>query len=55
MKGMAGNTAANIKCNCSLKAYVAEDTSINKKLLKTRFIEEKSNHMFLRVDKGDTL
>jgi len=49
--GMAANTAANVKAllpNSSI-SYLIQDGDITK----TRYIEEKSNHMFLRVDKGE--
>ena len=49
--GMAGNTMENVKAiapNCTI-------ASIHQKELitKTRYVEEKSNHMFLRVDEGE--
>jgi len=49
--GMAGNTIANVKA-------IAPDfdiASIHQKqeITKTRYVEEKSNHMFLRVDEGE--
>ena len=49
--GMAGNTAANIKAlsPTSSISYLIQDGDITK----TRYIKEKSNHMFLRVDKGE--
>ena len=49
--GMAANTAANVKALCSNSSisYLIQDGDITK----TRYIEEKSNHMFLRVDKGE--
>jgi D-glycero-beta-D-manno-heptose-7-phosphate kinase len=49
--GMAANTAANVKALCpnSSISYLIQDGDITK----TRYIEEKSNHMFLRVDKGE--
>jgi len=49
--GMAANTAANVKAlfpNSSI-SYLIQDGDI----IKTRYIEEKSNHMFLRIDKGE--
>jgi len=49
--GMAANTVANIKALCpnSSISYLIQDGNVTK----TRYIEEKSNHMFLRVDKGE--
>lgn len=49
--GMAANTAANVKALFpkSSISYLIQDGDITK----TRYIEEKSNHMFLRVDKGE--
>jgi D-beta-D-heptose 7-phosphate kinase/D-beta-D-heptose 1-phosphate adenosyltransferase len=49
--GMAGNTVANIKALVpdSNIMYLIQDGDITK----TRYIEEKSNHMFLRVDEGE--
>ena len=49
--GMAGNTAANVK-SLSPNSIII---SINQKqtITKTRYVEEKSNHMFLRVDEGE--
>lgn len=49
--GMAGNTAANVTA-------LAPDVNIMKfiqegDIIKTRYVEEKSNHMFLRVDEGE--
>ena len=49
--GMAGNTAANVKA-------LAPDSIVNiisqtDEITKTRYVEDKSNHMFLRVDKGE--
>jgi len=49
--GMAGNTFANVKA-LSPEAIMANITQ-KKKIIKTRYVEEKSNHMFLRVDKGE--
>jgi bifunctional ADP-heptose synthase (sugar kinase/adenylyltransferase) len=49
--GMVGNTLANIKALIpdSNTTSVGQIESITK----TRYIEEKSNHMFLRVDEGE--
>ena len=49
--GMVGNTAANVKSLLPTAniSYIIQDGDITK----TRYIEEKSNHMFLRVDEGE--
>lgn len=49
--GMAGNTYANVKA----LAPDATLASVHQKaeITKTRYVEEKSNHMFLRVDEGE--
>ena len=49
--GMAGNTLCNIKA-ISPKAIIA-GIHQKQKITKTRYIEEKSNHMFFRIDEGD--
>tara|TARA_B100000497_G_scaffold115574_1_gene139234 strand:- start:447 stop:1193 length:747 start_codon:yes stop_codon:yes gene_type:complete len=50
-QGMSGNTCANIK------ALVPNSQVIHfsnlKQVTKTRYVEKKTNHMFLRVDEGD--
>jgi D-beta-D-heptose 7-phosphate kinase/D-beta-D-heptose 1-phosphate adenosyltransferase len=49
--GMSGNIVENLNSlnnNLNIKHWSQE-----KHILKTRFIEEKSNHMFLRVDEGE--
>lgn len=50
--GMAGNTVENIKAiaieGCEMN-YITQNSPITK----TRYVEEKSNHMFLRVDEGE--
>ncbi len=50
-QGMAGNTGANIKA----LTPEAEIHYLNQPevITKTRYIEDKSNHMFLRVDEGE--
>ncbi len=50
--GMAGNTVANIKA-LSKECDVLLFSQCNS-ITKTRYVEDKTNHMFLRVDKGDT-
>ena len=49
--GMAGNTTSNIKA-LSPQSEVSFITSPNR-ITKTRYVEKKTNHMFLRVDKGE--
>jgi len=49
--GMAGNTVANIQ-SLSPKSRVVILGQIEN-IIKTRYIEQKSNHMFLRVDEGE--
>ena len=49
--GMAGNTVANVKAlspECSVITF-----SPIKNPIKTRYVEEKTNHMFFRFDEGD--
>lgn len=49
--GMAGNT----KANCEVIAPKAQVDlwSQSDKITKTRFVEQKSNHMFIRYDEGE--
>ena len=49
--GMAGNTHENVKA-LAPEAIMASITQ-KSKITKTRYVEEKSNHMFLRVDEGE--
>ena len=49
--GMAGNTFENVKAlapNATMASITQKDT-----ITKTRYVEEKSNHMFFRVDEGE--
>ena len=50
--GMAGNTVENVRAialeGCEMN-YMTQKAPITK----TRYVEEKSNHMFLRVDEGE--
>jgi bifunctional ADP-heptose synthase (sugar kinase/adenylyltransferase) len=48
---MAGNVVQNLKSisDCVVKLY-SQKTEITK----TRFVDDKSNHMFLRVDEGES-
>ena len=50
-KGMAGNTYENIKA--LLPGEIISTFTNETKITKTRYVEEKSNHMFLRVDEGE--
>ena len=45
--GMSGNVVANLK---SLGAEKVELITNREQITKTRYVEEKSNHMFIRVD-----
>ena len=49
--GMAGNVVQNLKsiCECDVKLY-----SQKNEITKIRFVDDKSNHMFLRVDEGES-
>jgi len=49
--GMAGNVVENLmSLNSELQiAFIHQDKTITK----TRFVDEKSNHMFIRVDEGE--
>ena len=49
--GMVGNTYENVKA-LAPEAIMASITQ-KSKITKTRYVEEKSNHMFLRVDEGE--
>jgi bifunctional ADP-heptose synthase (sugar kinase/adenylyltransferase) len=49
--GMAGNTYENVKA--LIPKAVMASISQKAKITKTRYVEEKSNHMFLRVDEGE--
>lgn len=49
--GMAGNTVANVKA-LSPNSFV-RGIHQKEEILKTRFVEDKSNHMFIRLDEGD--
>lgn len=50
-KGMAGNTVMNLKA-LDNKARVDLWTQ-DEEIIKTRFVEKKSNHMFIRFDEGE--
>ena len=49
--GMAGNTYANIKA--LMPGEIIATFNNENTITKTRYVEEKSNHMFLRVDDGE--
>ena len=51
-QGMAGNTLANVRALSP--EYYTMLLGQNEPITKTRYVEEKSNHMFLRVDEGET-
>lgn len=51
-KGMAGNVAENFRA--LTQEYEVEEISQPESITKTRFVDAKSNHMFLRVDEGET-
>jgi len=51
-QGMAGNTLANVKA--LVPEYYTMSLGQRESITKTRYVEEKSNHMFLRVDEGET-
>lgn len=49
--GMAGNTLENVKAllpDATIKIYTQSD-----QIAKTRYVEKKSNQMFIRVDEGE--
>ena len=50
--GMAGNTIANVKALAP--EYYTMSLGQNEPITKIRYVEEKSNHMFLRLDEGET-
>ena len=49
--GMSGNTVANIKA-LEPSSQVLHFSNLSQ-VTKTRYVEKKTNHMFLRVDEGD--
>ena len=49
--GMSGNTVANIKA-LEPTSKVLHFSNLSQ-VTKTRYVEKKTNHMFLRVDEGD--
>jgi len=51
-QGMAGNTIANVKAMAP--DYYTMSLSQNEPITKTRYVEGKSNHMFFRLDEGET-
>lgn len=50
-RGMAGNTYENVKA--LMPGEIVATLFNQNTILKTRYVEEKSNHMFLRVDEGE--
>ncbi len=49
--GMSGNVVRNLQ---SLETINVNHIHQSEKITKTRFVEKKSNHMFIRVDEGET-
>jgi D-beta-D-heptose 7-phosphate kinase/D-beta-D-heptose 1-phosphate adenosyltransferase len=49
--GMAGNTVANVKA--LFPDVEVKGIHQTQNITKTRFVEDKSNHMFVRLDEGD--
>lgn len=50
-EGMSGNVVANIRA--MQKDAEVNHWHQNEKIYKTRFVDKKTNHMFLRVDEGE--
>lgn len=50
-KGMAGNVVNNLKALST--ELTIKQISQKSKIVKTRYIDDKSNHMFMRLDEGD--
>ena len=50
--GMSGNVVENLKALADIN--ITHVTNENR-ITKTRFVDKKSNHMFIRVDEGDNL
>lgn len=48
--GMAGNVVRNLKSLTDKKNYKVSSLHQKSKIVKTRYVEEKSNHPFIRVD-----
>lgn len=48
--GMSGNVVANLK---SLGAEKVELVTNKEQITKTRYVEEKANHMIIRIDSND--
>jgi len=48
--GMSGNVVENLKALADVKITHITNENI---ITKTRFVDKKSNHMFMRVDEGD--
>lgn len=49
--GMAGNVVANFKALS--KEHKVESIHQTRKITKTRYVDQKSNYMFIRVDEGE--
>lgn len=50
--GMAGNVVQNLRVMYPQLGVIGVHQ--NRKITKTRYVDDKTNHMFLRVDEGDT-
>ena len=50
-QGMAGNTLANVKA--LVTEYYTMSLGQHEPITKTRYVEDKSNHMFFRLDEGE--
>lgn len=50
--GMAGNTVQNVEA-ITLENHVVSLITQQTPITKTRYVEEKSNHMFFRLDEGE--
>lgn len=55
--GMAGNVIKNLKAIIDIYAHEDSINSIlsNEGIVKTRYVDKKSNHIFLRVDENDSV
>ena len=51
-QGMAGNTLENVRALAP--DYYTMALGQHEPIIKTRYVEEKSNHMFFRLDEGET-
>lgn len=51
--GMAGNVVANLEYLIDTDEFVIENIFPDSEITKTRYVEDKSNHPFIRVDEND--